>query len=285
MRLNKILFYFSLVVSIISLTTAIILTFCFVGEVFSFISNVLLSIFAGTIILMVTTIVDYFLQRRRVLQSLMTTILKYRSMFAKLRYLESKEHIASYKEFKTFTEEERDGIKVTKEMHEEYKLNQIANIKASMENNMDAYIQIASINFEETWQIYGELYFLGRSKKKEWLYNEVFTYINDLIREVKKEAFHFELYKNGSDAYEVNYEKMRELQKKFFDYEELPIDDYGWKYDVKNKYEFVKQSRVNIMKNTKFIVIAKVEEHLVDMFTELGQFLYFNKRYDGFSSK
>lgn len=89
MKLNKILFYISLSVSIITLLISIILTFAIPpNEITSFITNILLNIFAGTIVMIATTLVDYFINRRKVLERIMQNISYLSDEFSKLKYLD-----------------------------------------------------------------------------------------------------------------------------------------------------------------------------------------------------
>jgi len=275
MRLNKILFYLSVTISVISLTTAIILSFCIKSEITLFISNVLLNIFAGTIIMIATTTVDYFLQRRKILTTLMTKILKYRSEFTKINYLELEENIATYEEYVNYYKKENSSIKATKEMYNNYRNEELSKIKESMSEIINVYIEIANNDFEDVWKLYDELYFLGSNKKKRYLYTEVFNYIYDFLNCFRYYKYQF----NEIKDYRSNYEDIKELQNKVFYYEEKDSNIKDFEYD--GNRIFIHSWGGNAMRGKDWFIVNKVEEHLTNMFNEIGKIAYFNKNYNG----
>ncbi|MDD3340644.1 MAG: hypothetical protein PHN72_00360 [Bacilli bacterium] len=282
MRLNKMVFYFALAISIVSVSISIFFTFFISNDITAFISNVLLNIFAGTIVLLATSLFDYYLQRRKLLTAIMEAILKYRNIFSKIKFLDLIDKIPIYEECKEYYNNQQNKIEFTQRDYEKQKKKSINKIKENMEKIMDTYIEISYINFSEAWLLWDELYFLkpfDRNKKRKWFYEEIFGYIYNLLNDIKEQAFHFNIYKNEFQNFEVNYEKIVELQKKIFYYEERDAGDYNWNYEVE---EFDIRSYADNPINKKHcIVINNIEKHLSKMFVEVGKINYYNKKYDG----
>lgn len=101
MKENKLILFFSIVVSFITLMTSIFLTFVFSETKETiFISNILLNIFAGAIIVIPTSLIYYLIQRKRNLEDLMEYCNKLRNVFNNLEYLKE-DDIESYEEFES----------------------------------------------------------------------------------------------------------------------------------------------------------------------------------------
>ena len=243
MKQNKILFYFSLFTSILTLIIATILRFCVETRVALYISDVLLNVFAGSIVMIFTASIGYFLERKKILSKLMTHLLKYRNMFSKIHY------IKVYDE-KRYTETEIDEIK----------------------KMISHYINIADESFEETWELYDDLFFLGSNKKKKELYSDVFNYIYQLLNDLRISKYQFEEHNNIN----YNYEDIKILQEKIFYYEEIEHDK---DFTFTNDRLFISNSGMN--SNKKWVAINLVEEHLTNMFDEVGKIAYFDKNYNG----
>ena len=91
MKLNKRLFYFSMAVSILILIITILLNFCLKdNDIAQYISNILLNIFSGLIVLIVTSLFDYFIKRREILEEIMTQCKYFAIEFDKIKYFEEK---------------------------------------------------------------------------------------------------------------------------------------------------------------------------------------------------
>ena len=102
-----------------------------------------------------------------------------------------------------------------------------------------------------------------------------------LIEEIDLQVYHFNIYKKEFKNYEVNYQKMRDLQNKIFYYEEKDIDS---KTDFKAIKLFdeidVDSIGVNCALNMKYIVVNKVVVDLKEQFKEIGKLAYLNKNYN-----
>lgn len=243
MKLNKILFYFSLFTSIITLLVATILDLYAETRAASYISNVLLNVFAGSVVMIFTAIIGYFLERKKILSKLMEHVLKYRNMFSKIYYIKVYDK-------KGYTETEIEEIK----------------------KMISHYINIADESFEETWELYDDLFFLGSNKKKKELYSDVFNYIYQLLNDLRISKYQFEAHNNIN----YNYEDIKMLQEKIFYYEEIEHDK---DFSFTNDRLFISSSGMN--SNKKWVAINLVEEHLTNMFDEIGKIAYFDKNYNG----
>ena len=101
MKENKRLFYLSIIVSLITLTISIILHFIVGGDIAEYISSIMLNIFAGSIMLIFTSLIYYFVERRRNIEKLMNYALDLRNLFNKLAYLEEDTY-TDYSDFKKY---------------------------------------------------------------------------------------------------------------------------------------------------------------------------------------
>lgn len=71
MRLNKKIFYFSTLISIITLLISFILNFMIEeNKVIVYFATICMNIFAGSIVLIVTSLFDYFIQKRDLLEEI-----------------------------------------------------------------------------------------------------------------------------------------------------------------------------------------------------------------------
>ena len=91
MKLNKRIFYFSTISSICILVIATLLVFTFKNnEIAQDIANILLNILAGLIVLIFTSLFDYFIKRRECLESIMKQCQFFAVEFNKLIYFKEK---------------------------------------------------------------------------------------------------------------------------------------------------------------------------------------------------
>ena len=98
MRLNKRIFYFSTGISIITLVVSCILNFMIEEtKVNVFIVNICMNIFAGSIVLIVTSLFDYFIQKRDLLEQIYQEGNKFFRMFNQIKYFDDDKC-----DFKTF---------------------------------------------------------------------------------------------------------------------------------------------------------------------------------------
>lgn len=284
MKLNKILFYISLSISIITLIVSYILSFCIIKtDISKFITNILLNVFAGTIVMIATSLVDYFITRRQTLERIMSNINKLIKAFSKIEYLPNNEYY-SFNQYCDLYSSDKYTKKELQKMYEKEKNDYKEKNKQQMEKIMDTYIFISEMDLDEFSQLYSrdfDFLFDFKKKKKLKIYHNFFEYIWNLLDEIDLQVYHFNIYKKEFKNYEVNYQKIRDLQNKIFYYEEKDIDS---KTDFKAIKLFdeidVDSIGVNYGLNMKYIVVNKVVVDLKEQFKEIGKLAYLNKNYN-----
>lgn len=282
MKENKRLLYLSLIISIITLIVSIILNFFVKGDISIYISGIMLNIFAGSIMLIFTSLIYYFVERRRTIEKLMNYALDLRNLFNKIEYLE-KDTYTDYKLFKKYYENQ-DGYKDInlKELYNDLKKSDEEKRYKKMESIMQSYIQIRNYNLRDFWNIYDQLHFIFdfKSKKRIKIYNMIFGYTHELKNKIEEKVYHFNIYFNsdGHGNKKVNYQFVQELQENIFYYEELPITSKKrWKLDLK---DINYSCHYNNVDGIKYITSNSVIEYYNNIFDELGKIAYFNKNYD-----
>ena len=280
MRLNKKVFYFSIIVSIITLGLSIYLSFfCIENKITIFICNISMNIFAGTIVLMATSIFDYLIQRRKILTSIMDMILEFRNVFAKVKYVDNIDNFPTFKDYENYYEDNK--TKFSQKDYDKLVEKEKEKIKLDMEKMMDVYINISEINFSKNWLLWDELYFMFdfKNKKRNWFHKEIFDYIYNLIGEIRLEAYHFKIYKEEFQNFKVNYDKILELQKKILFYEKRYNEDYNYSENFID--EAINGYGESCIDNSNYIIANKSVDHLSKMFVEVGKINYFSKKYNG----
>src|SRR5574344_2586790 len=136
MKINKYMFYISGVLSVVLLVISSILNFKFVDNyIISFVVNIFLNIFAGAIILFVTSLTSYFIYRRNLLRDIMNECLKYSNLFSKLEYFIPRKY--NENDFKNIE------IKDKKEFINQYKNNIQKDNQEMLERIIRQYVTIS----------------------------------------------------------------------------------------------------------------------------------------------
>ena len=195
MKLNYRLIKLSKWIIIVTLLITAILTFCFEEtKLTNYINGILLNILAGAIILLVTSLFEYFSNRRKSLERLMKYVLKYRNRFSKIGYLQETT-LLSYKEFKEKYNKDDSTIELmiqVRKEHDEYNKSLIRDF----DKIINSYIEISEINFNDFWDIYADLHFIIKNKKiTTKLYNDVFKYVYDEVNRIRELSYHLNIYK------------------------------------------------------------------------------------------
>ena len=161
MKLNKKLFYFSIIVSIFILIITIYLNFHLkYSDIAQYISNILLNILSGLIVLIVTSLFDYFIKRRECLEKIMLQCQYLALEFDKIKYFEEKT-------VDGMLEANKKDSKISSEDEEDIKeYVETENVK-NLENIMDEYIKLSESNLNEFWNLYRDLDFLFDIKEKK----------------------------------------------------------------------------------------------------------------------
>ena len=282
MKENKRLFYLSIIVSLITLTISIILHFIVGGDIAEYISSIMLNIFAGSIMLIFTSLIYYFVERRRNIEKLMNYALDLRNLFNKLAYLEEDTY-TDYSDFKKYygKQEEYKNIDL-KKLYNNLKKSDEEKRYKKMECIMQTYIQIRNFDLKDFWSIYDQLHFIFdfKNKKRFKIYRMIFEYTHELKNKIEEKVYHFNIYFNsdGHGNKKVNYQFVRELQKNIYYHEELPITSKRkWNVDLKERNY---SCSYNNVAGIKSITSNSVVEYYNNIFDELGKIAYFNKNYD-----
>lgn len=282
MKENKRIIFISSIVCVITLSLSIFLNFTIKTEVAIYVSNILLNVFAGAIMLIATSLVYYFVERRKVLTELMDEILKVRNLFSNLEYLidmktysfdEYKEFNKDNKAISILTEEEK------KKIHEKDKNSFKAKQYKKMEEEMKKYLIINEYDLTYFWSLYDRIDFLFSRKKKEEIYNLVFKYTQDLRNEICEKCYHFKQYFNAKRGNKVvNYSFVREIQEKIFYFENKTYEDKtSWGIDLKQVNYCCYFNNIN---GVSFITSNNVIEYYSNAFDEIGKIAYFDKKYN-----
>ena len=282
MKENKRIIFISSIVCVITLSLSIFLNFTIKTEVAIYVSNILLNVFAGAIMLIATSLVYYFVERRKVLTELMDEILKVRNLFSNLEYLidmktysfdEYKEFNKDNKAISILTEEEK------KKIYEKDKNSFKAKQYEKMEEEMKKYLIINKYDLTYFWSLYDRIDFLFSRKKKEEIYNLVFKYTQDLRNEICEKCYHFKQYFNAKRGNKVvNYSFVREIQEKIFYFENKTYEDKtSWGIDLKQVNYCCYFNNIN---GVSFITSNNVIEYYSNAFDEIGKIAYFDKKYN-----
>ncbi len=279
MKLSKSLFYFSTISSIFILLTATLLVFGFRNnEIAQYIGNILLNILAGIIVLIFTSLFDYFIKRRECLESIMKQCQFWAVEFNKLTYF--KEKIVD--KMIEINKKDEEGIDINLKAKEQIKQYVDTENKKNLEKAIDEYINISEINLNDFWDLYRNLDFIFdyKSKNKEEFWNEIFNYVNIKIHKIRKEVYHFKIYKKSNNGnYYVNARKLKELQKEIF-----YIEKQEWKIEneeVWNKnLSSIKSSYsvdVDIVDKSKTLIFNEITDHLFTMYDKVANIAYYHK--------
>ena len=279
MKLNYRLIKLSKWIIIVTLVITAVLTFCFEEtKLTNYINGILLNILAGAIILLVTSLFEYFSNRRKNLERLMKYILEYRNRFSKIGYLQESA-LLSYEEFKEKYNKDDSTIELmiqVRKEHDEYNKSLIRDF----DKIINSYIEISEINFNDFWDIYADLHFIIKNKKiTTKLYNDVFKYVYDEVNRIRELSYHLNIYKTEGASPIVMYEKIREYQSNIF-YEKSIKENK--KLDKKNM-QVIKSGIPYEMiygENKRLFVYNRMAKHLDEQYDAIGKIAYFDDNYN-----
>lgn len=280
MKINKWTFYISMIINVILLAISTILYFNFNGNyTISYIVSILLNIFAGSVILSVTSLVNYYIYRRYLLRDIMNECLRYSQMFSKLEYFMPKK----------YHEEDLKNIKIKnkKEFIEQYKHDLDNDNKDKLEQIIKEYIALSETSTRELWNMYDDLDFVIdiKNKKKQGYWKNIFNYIYSSICTIKEYSYHFKIYLSAVKGnYKVNEEKLLDLQDKIFFCKRYNYDNGDEVKDILSKLE-VGYETISDGESKEFTLIYnEASNYLLKMFDVVGKDNYLNKNYSGLGS-
>ena len=267
MKINKWTFYISMIINVLLLIISTILYFSFRDDyTVSYIVSILLNIFAGSVILSVTSLVNYFIYRRYLLRDIMNECLRYSQIFSKLEYFIPK----------MYHEEDLKHIKLKnkKKFVEQYKQDLAADNKDKLEQILKEYVALSETSTRELWNLYDDLSFItdltGKKKKEYW--NNIFNYIYSKICMIKEYSFHFKIYVSATNGnYKVNEEKLLDLQDKIFFCKKYNYENSDEVKDILSKLEVGYETISGGESNEFTLVYNETSNYLLKMFDVVGK--------------
>ena len=281
MKLNYKLLRMSCIIMIITLILSVILTFLLEQtNLIQFLNSISLNIFAGAVILFATSLIEYFINRRKDLESIMNYVLKYRNIFSKINYLNNAKYL-TYDEYKKkFNKKDDTAEKMFKLSDEcdEFNKNNFNNF----DEIIDTYLDIAEINFNDFWAIYDDLRFIFKNKLiKLRFHQEIFEKIYDEVNKIRELSYHLNIYKTKGANPIIMYEKIRNYQKNIFYEKRIPneetLDEENMQL-IKNglAYESI------YTENGSLFIYNKFVKYLDDEYVKIGKIAYFDENYTGY---
>ena len=246
------------------------------NEIAQYISNILLNILAGLIVLIFTSLFEYFIKRRECLESIMKQCQFFAVEFDGLTYFKEKS-------VETMLEaNKKDDEDINPKTIEEIKRYVDTENKKDLEKIIVDYINLSEINLNAFWDLYRDLDFLFdyKNKKKKEFWNEIFNYVNIKINKIREEAYYFKIYKKSNNGnYYVNARKLNELQKEIFYNERQEWkteNEEVWNKNLSN----IKSSYsidVNIVDKSKTLIFNEITDHLFIMYDKVANIAYYHK--------
>lgn len=281
MKLNYKLLRMSCIIMIITLILSVILTFFLEqNNLIQFLDSISLNIFAGAVILFASSLIEYFINRRKNLESIMNYVLKYRNIFAKINYLNNAKYL-TYDEYKKEFNKKDDTVEKIFKLNDEcdeFNKNNFNNF----DEIIDTYLSIAKINFNDFWAIYDDLRFIFKNKQiKLRFHQEIFKKIYDEVNKIRELSYHLNIYKTEGANPIIIYKKIRDYQKNIF-YEkrvsnEETLDEENMQL-IKNGLEYE-----NIYtENGSLFIYNKFVKYLDDEYVKIGKIAYFDENYTGY---
>lgn len=255
MKENKRIIYISIMVCFITLLISIYLYFFKDSNVSNYISNILLNIFASSCVVIGTSLVYYFVERKKVLEHLMDYCIKLERLFSKIEFLSNID----------YEDNELSKIKFSKKEFKQF------------EKVMRQYVEVIEYDLSEFYSIYNRIDFLIGNSKKYEIHKKIFDYTMNLRKEISKYVRHFIIYfESNSGNKEVNYDFLMKVQPLIFDIENYKLKDIDYK-NIKNKdFQYYCE---NYDKNICCFAKNKVSEHYLSMVDYIGQIAYNKKDY------
>lgn len=295
MKLNKILFYIGVIICMITLPLSIYLTFgcekCNIksletenynisneinkdlnvnvyrvekSDTTTFIVNILLNIFAGSVVLAVTSFANYLNCRKERLDNIMNECLDYSKLFGDIKYFIPKSYDES-----SYQVAKSKNLNLT---YNKFK-TEVENINiAELNEIVKAYVEKSKYGIRRLNEIFKDIGFMFdfmREKQKDYYFN-IYIFIKEKMDLLKKYSTKFEKIRDIKNDYEKCEEYVLELQNKIFacilltEENEADIlsnieENYVMFSDFKSGKEYV---RYNEVSNKLLILFDKVSSDL-----------------------
>lgn len=279
MKLNYRLIKISCILSTLTLAVTSIITFfgCQTKAI-TYVNNIFLNIFAGAFILLITSIVEYFANRKKDLETLMRFILNYRNKFSKIKYLDEVK-LLSYDDYKSKFNKDDSSIELMLQVSNEWEEYNRKLIK-NFDEIIDTYIDISNINFNDFWDIYSDLHFIfGNKETTLKLYNEIFKYIFDEVNLIRELSYDLNIYKTSSVNPIIIYDKIREYQTHIFYEKKLKPEQKLDKKNMKLIKNGISYQIKMIQDKESLFIYNKMTKYLDEQYDNVGKIAYFNNEY------
>ena len=279
MRLSKNIFWISFAITVVSLIASSILEFQIESNNFTnYINSITQNILAGTIVLVLTSLVEYHYAKQDSLEELIFLLKRinenylynlkfwdYRDYPTKEKYITNYKKLYSEDEI-TFSEEELD------KMYNKDFNKYIEKQKEEFNIIIKQYIEISSYDMDMFWIKYRKIGFLLDLGKKRRIYNEIFCYWKDIMKEIKDASFHFNEYLNSKHGnYNVNKDILVKLQNKIFCFEE---NEFRGEFTINNQNSDICSWGEDNIRGTCYIVGNKTSKYLRDCTNDLIKLTY-----------
>lgn len=279
MRLSKNIFWISFAITVVSLIASSILEFQIESNNFTnYINSIIQNILAGTIVLVLTSLVEYHYAKQDSLEELIFELKRinenylynlkfwdYRDYPTKEKYITNYKKLYSEDEI-TFSEEELD------KMYNKDFNKYIEKQKEEFNIIIKQYIEISSYDMDMFWIKYRKIGFLLDLGKKRRIYNEIFCYWKDIMKEIKDASFHFNEYLNSKHGnYNVNKDILVKLQNKIFCFEE---NEFRGEFTINDQNSDICSWGEDNIRGTCYIVGNKTSKYLRDCTNDLIKLTY-----------
>lgn len=245
MKLSKVIFYFSVMISIFCLIIGTIFSFGFAGNtIIEFLSNILMNIFAGTIVLIGTSLLEYLLNKEEVMEEILIEAQEISNIVGMITYVREK----------NVEEMDRKNLFIV----------------------VQEYMDLINHGFTKFFFLSDKAEFLFdfKDKKKKNINDIFFIRVNNFYRVlftnqgIFKEYVKHQNYKNIDDDRKIFY-IIKELQEQIFYYEEIEIGgDAKWCEKFGYDYNFVYEEYDH--NNEKIIII--INELAYDLLKAIEKF-------------
>lgn len=278
MKLNYRLIKISIIIMIIAVSAAVLFTFFLPQiKIILFLNNISLNIFAGAVVLFLTSIVEYYVTRKKDLEKLLKYTSIYINQFSKIKFLQETQMI-TYDQYKTICKKTDDTVEKILEIsreHNEYNKNLINNF----DDIIECYIRISEIDFTDFEDIYEDLRFILNNKQlKGELWEHLFEYIQKEYHLIVTLSFHLNNYKALGVSPVVIYDKIREYQERVFYEKPINKDDT---IDLENEYLIKAGIRYQIIfgAESNLFVYNKISKNLCEQYDKIREIVYFKGDY------
>ena len=241
MHYNKILIHLGLIVGISSLVISTCLNFIFKScnnvEFVNFFVSILINIFAGAVILFVSSMVAYFIQREKTINEILKSIKDMKKLFLKIEYHDSSEDIIANKNFF---------------------------------ETLVAYKEIAQFDLDPIKVMCDDLLFLFRKNKRQsWIKKEYAEYINSIMFNIHEKLLIPYNYLEHFKDYKSQCHFLRNIQNNIFRIIEHDLSKQD-EWDNEFDYSYMRYNYIDIANGKRILVINKVAEHLARIYKELS---------------